>query len=312
MSRTLVVVTCNRDQWSFEMLCRSMDKFLEPCKVIFIYNHSSEEHNKWRKFYKRVCQPHLSKFDVQVLNKDNFWSVEDECHLQTLQLEGWVDQQVIKLGVAEFVETEDYVVLDAKNFFFKPTCITDIQQIKPEPTDWCEPILKNWIITCCETVGYPIPSSAIKLTQNITPYVINTQNALMLLKYFGGTRFLFKWFSIEARKERHSPAEFFLYEIFTKLYGIPDEGTTTQNCIAFWEHMHTRQRWRLKDYLNFIDHIDTMYDVNVASFHKGMVPYWTRGDVITILKKLNCADIMPAGEMPFVGEKSYSNKINSM
>lgn len=313
MSRTLVVVTCQRDQWGFEMLCRSMEKYLKPCNVIFICNDTVEYQGIWRKLYNKHYKHHLRKFDVRILVKEDFWNESAENHLHPMEKEGWVDQQVIKLGVADYVKTKEYVILDAKNFFISDLYLEEIQQVMPEPTGWCEPILKNWIVTCAETMGLEVPASQIRLTQNITPYIFNTQLAQELLKFFGGTVFLFKWFTLESRKPKHSPAEFFLYEMFTIKNDWRNLGTTKQNCIAFWQHMHIDQKFRLKDYIKHTRETREMYDPKVASFHKGMVPYWTETDVLQITKELGCLDIMPTlHQMPFTGEKSYTNRLNTI
>lgn len=310
MSRTLVVVACKRDHWEFELLVRSMNKFLEPCKVIFVYNENVEHLKAWNKFYKNKCAPYLTAFDVKILVKDDFWHTTDENHLSPLELEGHVDQQVIKLGVSKYIETDYYVILDAKNFFIKSTSLNSIAQIKPAPTDWCEPNLKTWIVTCCETLTMAVPQSNISLTQNTTPYIMRTKSASDLVDYFGGVSSLFKWFTIEARKGKHCPAEFFLYEIFTIRYGYRNIGDDTQNCISLWEHMHSVDRWRFKNYIDHIDHMQQRYNVNVAGFHKGLRPYLTTEEITIILHKLDCADIIPDNN-PFTGEKSYSIRINN-
>lgn len=299
MSRTLMVVTCDKDEWNFQLLCRSMEKFLQPCKFVIVYNESVDRYRNWRKFFKRKCLPHLSKFDVKVMHKGDFWTDEDECHLTEIEKEGWVDQQVIKLGVSEHIDTEHYVVIDAKNFFVNYGYIEEIQQIKPAPTDWCEPILKNWIVTCCETFELVVPEKSISLTQNTTPYIIRTESARNLLKFFGGVKFLYKWFTLEARKDKHSPAEFFLYETFTMRYGYRNTGNGLQNCISFWEHMHTQQHYKTEDYLNHIDHMYERYNTRVAGIHRIMRSIWTQKQAILILDKLNCGDILPEGDLPF-------------
>ena len=302
MSRTLVVVTCKRDQWNFELLCRSMGKFLEPCKVIIVYNESAETSNSWEKFFKRHCKPFINNFDVKLMYKEQFWQLSDENHLTEMEKSGWVDQQVLKLCVAEQVETEFYLVLDSKNFFIASTNINHIKQIQPESTDWCEPILKNWITTCCETFDVTLPSTPIKLTQNTTPYLLRTKSAKDLVEFFGGSKFLYKWFSLEARKEKHGPSEFFLYEIFTMRYGYRNLGDTKQNCIAFWSFMHTREKWARKDYILHIDNLKSLYFIKVAGIHSLLRPYWTEEFVRDILYHLNCGDIIPDG-MPFIKSK---------
>jgi hypothetical protein len=310
MSRTLVVVTCKRDHWEFELLIRSIDKFLQPCPVIFVYNENTEHVGAWKKFYKNYCSSYLNKFDVKILTKDDFWSIDDENHLTFLEKEGHVDQQVIKLAVSKYVETDYYVLLDAKNFFIAPTSVNDIPQIKPAPTSWCEPNLKNWIVTCCETMTLSVPQRDINLTQNTTPYIMRTESARDLVNYFGGTKFLYKWFTIEARKAKHCPAEFFLYEIFTIRFGYRNLGDDTQNCVTLWEHMHSVDRWRFKNYINHIEHMQQRYAVKIAGLHKGLRPHLTRKETQLILEKLNCGDIIP-DNIPFTGEKSYGNNINT-
>lgn len=309
MNRTLVVVTCKRDLWEFELLVRSIHKFLKPCPIIFVYNENQEHVSTWKKFYKRQCSQYLENFDVKFLYKEDFWSVNDENHLTSAEKEGHVDQQIIKLAVSKFVDTEQYVILDSKNFFIAPIGLEEIPQIHPAPTDWCEPILKNWIVTCCETLNVEIQRN-ISLTQNTTPYIIRTSSARDLVDYFGGPAFLFKWFTIESRKEKHCPAEFFLYEIFTIRFGYRNVGDNTQNCVTLWEHMHSVDRWRFNNYIQHIEHMQERYGVKVAGLHKGLRPYLTAEEIKVILQKLNCGDIIP-DNIPFTGEKGYTNRINN-
>ena len=139
---------------------------------------------------------------------------------------------------------------------------------------------------------------------------MRTQSAIDLVDYFGGTKFLFKWFTIEARKSKHCIAEFFLYEMFTIRHGYRNMGDHTQNCITLWEHMHTVDHWRFKNYINFIEHMYDRYNVKVAGLHKGLWPYLTKDEITEILNKFDVGDIIPDG-IPFTGEKSYSNRLNN-
>lgn len=297
MDSTLVVVTCQRDKWNFDLLCRSIGKFLKPCKIVFVYNESVDQFRSWKKTFKRQYLPYLIKFDVNVMYRDQFWTAQDENHLTDMEKCGWTGQQVIKLAVSKYVTTEHYLVLDAKNFFIDHTALSQILQIYPETTDWCTPILKNWIVTCFETFDLQMPSHTVRLTQNTTPYWIRTDSARNLVDFFGGSGFLYKWFTLEARKARHSPSEFFLYEIYTMRYGHRNLGRTHQNCVAFWEEMHTQEHYKIKDYLNFADHIKT-FNARVAGIHGAMRHIWTNDQAYRILCHLGVADLVP-DNMPF-------------
>lgn len=302
MSRTLVVVTCERDKWEFELLCNSMEKFLEPCKVLFVYNENQELVKPWTDYFEKKLRPKLTKFDVKIMYKSQFWTLNDECHLTDLEKEGHVDQQVIKLGVSKYITTNDYIVFDAKNFFIAPCYIEQIGQIIPEPTDWCEPILKNWITTCIETFNLTHPISNVRLTQNTTPYIFNATSARNLLKYFGDTVSLYKWFTIEARKDKHCIAEFFLYEMFTIRHGGRNLGSVKQNSITLWEHMATRDKWKIQDYVNHINHMKKYYEIYVAGLHKGLRKHLTAHEIKFLLSRLGVQDILPDIPIPFTGE----------
>lgn len=300
MSRTLVTIICNKDRWGVELLCRTMDKYLDPCNVIFILNEDDETSDILNQWFQEMCMPHLiKKFNVKLYRKFQFWNIEDECHLTPLEKEGWVDQQVLKLAVYKKIQTDDYVVLDSKNFFVRPCRCIDIKQISPEPTDWCEPILKNWITTCIETFNFLPPEKALRLTQNTTPYIIRKQSAKDLINYFGGISSFYKWFTIEARKDKHSPAEFFLYEIFTITHGWRNLGDCQQNCISMWEHMIIRDKMTQQDFVKYFIHMFRTYDVKVAGLHKGLFKYWSHQEGMFILKRLGVYDCIPKTVSPF-------------
>ena len=299
MSRTLVTIICHRDRWGVELLCRTMDKYLNPCNVIFVLNEDDEKANILNQWFQEMCMPHLKKFSVKIYRKYQFWKKEHENHLSEFEYEGWVDQQVLKLAISEKVVTEHYLLLDAKNFFVRPTDILEIGHKHPEPSTWCEPILQNWIVTCLETFSLSIPSKPIRLTANITPYVIRRDSAKDLVKYFGGNGFLFKWFSMESRKEKHSPSEFFLYEIWTMFRGYRNLGDTKQNCISIWEHMVLEEGMTQQDFVKYFIHMFNTYNVKLAGIHKMMYVHWSHKEAMFILKRLGVYDCIPKTNSPF-------------
>jgi len=299
MSRTLVVVTCDRDRWGFELLCRTMQKYLQPCPVIFIINEEAENVASWNAWYTENCKPFLDKFVVRLFQKNQFWTAQDECHLTDLEKGGWDNQQVLKLCISKHVTTEHYLVLDSKNFFIRPTYIEEVKQIFPQPTDWCEDILANWIDTCLETFTLEKPHKPIRLTQNTTPYLLRTKSAKDLVAYFGGNGGLFKWFTIEARKDKHSPSEFFLYEIFTIRFGYRNTGDAKHNCVAMWEHMVADEKMTNQDFVKFFTFQTNIIGAKVAGIHSGLRKYWNTKDILFILKRLGVHDCMPKTVSPF-------------
>jgi len=55
MSRTLVTVICHKDRWSVELLCRTMEKYLHPCDVIFILNEDNETANILNQWFRKCA-----------------------------------------------------------------------------------------------------------------------------------------------------------------------------------------------------------------------------------------------------------------
>lgn len=300
MSSTLVVVICHRDRWATELLCRTMEKYLRPCDVIFVLNEKNDIAHALQEWFEGACSKFLDKFNVSFYKKHDFWSVEDENHLHELELEGWVDQQVLKIAIANKIETEHYLVLDAKNFFVRPCYVEDIKQVSPEPTDWCSDKLNQWILTSLETFCLEPPNAPIKLTQNTTPYKMRTQSSRDLIVYFGGVKTFFKWFSIEARKEKQLATEFFTYELFTVAKGYRNLGETKANCIGVWAHMIEDDGFTQQDFVKYFIHMFRRYDVKVAGFHKRMYTMWTTKDAIFMLKRLGCVDCLPSTASPFL------------
>lgn len=297
-SHTLVVVTCISHRWNFELLCRSMCKFLEPCNFIIIINEDTDIKCKnWNKWYQKYIKKFLNKFNVTVLNKKDIFYFDffrnHPC--------GWTDQNILKICVANLIDTKFYVVLDSKNFFTNKLSLNEIKQVKPQNISWTEKILENWVKICCQkfNVNYTGPEN-FNLTPNITPYIIKTKLMRKMIKQFGNCENLYNWFWNTGSKDFVSPSEFFMFEIFTK--SINQKNTNifcTQNVAAIWKH-HLDQKI---DIINDINSQFLYFDVKVSGIHSQLNKRITENDVKTILQTCNLHDQWPSTPSPFLKKR---------
>lgn len=311
MKRTLVIVTYNQDRWRLHMLVRSIELYLTKCRIHIVYNEN-QGYNEWLKWFGKTCEPHLKNYKVKTSQKRDYILPEYETHMTDLQKCGWTDQQVLKIAVAQTIKTKHYLLLDSKNFFIKPCSVDSIPQINPSTIEWCERILRNWILMCHQEFGLKFFGTKTQLTANTTPYVVNTDTAKKLIDYFGGIEKFYIWFTTNAVKEHLSPAEFFLYEIFAKYIDAYEPGDANANIVGFWSFQIEDLGWTLRDYKKLIiDNQRWQPNISLSSFHGSLNNHLILEDVKTILRYLNCSlDIIPPGDPPFNGlhRKLYFDK----
>lgn len=291
MDRTLVVVTCDKDRWSFEMLCRSIHKFLKPSPILIIVNENDPE--SWQTWYKEIMYL-LDGHRVKVKNKYDFWDEEIADHLHPLRRSGWIDQQVLKLYAGKFVDSNEYVVLDSKNFFIKPTSLRDILQIKSEYiTSWAPKNLKNTVDLYCSMLNLRFTHKILPLTQNTTPYVIYKDYALALIKHFGDIENFYKVFTESAIPKEFTAAEFFLYEIFTFKNRRNNKGQCQSNNIGFW-HFHIEDLdYKIDDFVNLFEKHRKNPEIFTSGLHKSLRQYITLEEINLFFLQIELDDLLP-------------------
>lgn len=115
----LATVTCYRDFPQLLLQAESIQKFVEPCRHVIIVNQDNPDID----FYYRWLKPYYTKHELVIIPKlDYFYPIKGLQH--NLKILGsaleWRIQQLQKLLLAyEF--DDDYILLDSKNFFVKPT-----------------------------------------------------------------------------------------------------------------------------------------------------------------------------------------------
>jgi hypothetical protein len=310
MKRTLVIVTYDADKWRLQMLVRSISLYLTKCRIHIIYNEN-KGFKEWQDWFTITCKKYIDNHKITFSQKRDYITEQAESHLQDLEKCGWTDQQVLKLAVSKNIKTRYYLCIDSKNFFTKTCSVDSIPQTAPSTLEWCEPILKNWIIMCYETFGMKFYGSKTKLTQNTTPYVIKTSTAKSLIEHFGGEKDFYKWFTSKAILPELSPAEFFLYEIYSQYINDHEPGTVNGNIIGFWSFQIEDLGFTLRDYKKLIiDNSRWQPDICMSSFHGSLNELLAIDDVKEILRYMDTSlDILPPGA-PFNGlhRKPYFDK----
>jgi hypothetical protein len=275
VNRTLVVVTCYRDLNQLLVLFKSVNLYLEPSNIIIIVNEDDDM--KWLVWYDR--HKILPQHNVEVIFKNDLFPASS--HSMESYNDGWVTQQILKLIIATKVVTPEYVLLDTKNFFIKPTSLDSIKQM--QAADYFKSIGRDilWVSAVASKLTYPLTKltsarGGLFLSDASTPYVINTSYAERLISHFGGLEQFVTWFlttveSLWACVETAPDdleldvfiSEFYLYELFCAIeLGVDYTDCIKINNATFWPD----GRYSRDDIDDCIDNIPD--DVYVGGIHR--------------------------------------------
>ena len=110
----LLTVTCQQDKIQMLLQAESVQKFLKPCKHWVIINDPSVCLEQWHELLSPYYENHqLILIDSSTIKSD-FKSEKG----------GWSRQQYFKFAAFDLID-DDYLILDSKNFFIKPTDINE-------------------------------------------------------------------------------------------------------------------------------------------------------------------------------------------
>lgn len=138
----LLTITCDQDFPQMLFQAESIQKFLEPCDHYVIVNEDKPDLLRWYTNLKQYYTKHklilLNRIDYDY---DNFLT---DIPLNKISI-GWNLQQLQKLLFAYKTE-EDYLILDSKNIFVKPSSLDEYdpftgnmsQHLSTNEKDWGE------------------------------------------------------------------------------------------------------------------------------------------------------------------------------
>lgn len=92
----------------------SIQKFLAPCKHYVVINEEKVNIEAWRNY----LSPYYDRHELILLSQRDLFINDDP------KLGGTHTQQVCKLEISKLIR-DDYLILDTKNFFIKPTSIKE-------------------------------------------------------------------------------------------------------------------------------------------------------------------------------------------
>ena len=119
----LATVTCNRDFRQMLLQAESIGKFVEPCRHVILVN----EPNPDIKFWYRWLAPYYKNHELEIIPP---YPMLSRHKITNDELSGWTSQQLQKLLIGmKTYHTDDYVLLDTKNFFIKPINLSEFQDI---------------------------------------------------------------------------------------------------------------------------------------------------------------------------------------
>lgn len=185
----------------FRLQFKTFERFLEPCTINIVLN----EHNPKR--LKKIIQSITANSIHKVVYFTRYEILEN------YQCCGYLSQQLCKLLIPI---NSDYVVLDDKDLFIKPTSYEQLLNFYPvlyQPDNGSELVntFNDFYYMCCKKFG------ETQVNEPNTPRFIRKQVVNDIIKYFGTKYNFINWFLSYIKtvpEQSIMISEFMLYDFF--------------------------------------------------------------------------------------------------
>lgn len=143
----LVTVTCQRDLPLLELQAQSFDKYLqEKSSIIVVVNEIDP--TEWQRYFLDNISHYYQRHNLTILYNKDFqidWSLFEKNVVVT----SWIRQQVLKLAIAEKLNSTFYFVLDSQNFLvnhwsFKSRFVKGKAPYRINDIDWAIDSYNNY------------------------------------------------------------------------------------------------------------------------------------------------------------------------
>lgn len=221
----ILVVTCDRDRWQFQVQCWSFCKYLSHTTINIIVNELDAE--PWMAWYKTNCKKYLWRHCVCVYTlKDfpEFLQFAKKTVLASFGGGGWKTQQALKL-LFSVKTNKKYVVLDSKNWLVQNAKVQDL-------TAHCrrgshDPF-HEFVQQCYHKFCFQEPQL---YRPPHTPFWIEPNVAKSMFEFFGNEMNTCIWLM-----KTQTPSEFIMYDLYASSRGLdqPDSGTYQDYSKTYW------------------------------------------------------------------------------
>jgi hypothetical protein len=223
----IVTITFNQDLELCKYQLKSIRKFLEPCHLHIVINEEDTS------YARSILNEEINK-----LQNVTVWDQQQIIKTFPVSRQGWYTQQVLKLL---FPSNNDYVVLDCKDIFIRPTLLSDLKKEQHSTQPNVEKSLpwnifyKELNLKLSEHYKEKINHKLIRNIQ--TPRLIRNDVKKTILKVWQDNTTFAEWFL-----NIKMPSEFILYDTIRLYEQIKfEESWKQKEIVGLWESSYIRK-----------------------------------------------------------------------
>jgi len=221
----ILVVTCDRDQWQFQVQCWSFCKYLSHTTINIIVNEPDAE--PWQAWYKVNCRKYLWRHRVRIYTTADFpefYKFAKKTLSNRFSGGGWTSQQALKLLFSNKTN-KPYLVLDSKNWLVQNTKVMDLKQHRRCGTN--DPF-SEFAQICYQKFNFQEPQL---YRPAHTPFWIDPAVTHSMFEFFGSDANACIWLL-----KTKLPSEFIMYDLYATSRGLDqhDVGTYQDYSKTYW------------------------------------------------------------------------------
>lgn len=209
--RELLIVTYLGHQTQFLIQCKSINRFLRPCKITVVLNECGKDLEIITGWFNATCKRYFQNHELTVMTVYDFIPRPEDPY----GWEGWTRQQVIKLLFGLICESKEYAILDSKNWFIRNTDVDEFYNSNRLETDHYENHYGSFVEFLRTKFFYKFMIRPIS-----TPYIFKKRTIKKIVSSFGNNQLLINFFK---NQEFYPPSEFILYDFFYQHYEQPND-----------------------------------------------------------------------------------------
>ena len=249
----IITITCVRDLALLDLQAQSIFNFLDhSCPVYLVVNEA--EPSAWLEYFNTHLRKYYVNHSLKILFRASFgneWNQWIPSPVNPWAV-GWETQQILKLAIAQHLDSNAYLILDSQNFL--------IQGWSPDQYELAENKIP------CRTGHYVMPNGiweqySASLGANVapnldtmtafpaTPVFLHTGLVQSLIDLNGGIEKFTTWFKNASRVK----SEFILYAVWVEHLGGLKR---VHQCVEDWANPYLRDSGTFaEDFEKFIDFI---------------------------------------------------------